>query len=56
MMRSSATRPPGTARPRRAAKALTASLTGVLVASTLSLVAPAAYAADVPAPTADQLF
>ena len=52
MMRSSSTRPPGTARPRRAAKALTASLTGVLVASTLSLVAPAAYAADVPAPTA----
>lgn len=52
MMRSPVTRPPRVARARRVSKALTASLTGVLVASTMSLVAPAAHAADVPAPTA----
>lgn len=51
-MRSPVTRPPRAERSRRVSKALTASLTGVLVASTMSLVAPAAYAADVPAPTA----
>lgn len=52
-MRSSATRPPGVGRRRRAPRALAASLSGVLVASTLSLAAPlAAHAADVPTPTA----
>ncbi|MCJ1708881.1 immunoglobulin-like domain-containing protein [Microbacterium sp. VKM Ac-2923] len=51
-MRSPVTRPPRAERSRRVSKALTASLTGVLVASTMSMVAPAAHAADVPAPTA----
>lgn len=51
-MRSQVTRPPRPARSRRVPKALVASLTGVLVASTMSMVAPAAHAADVPAPTA----
>jgi hypothetical protein len=51
-MRSPVTRPPRAASPRRVSKILTASLTGVLVASTMSLVAPAAHAADVPAPSA----
>ncbi|MFZ8755871.1 immunoglobulin-like domain-containing protein [Microbacterium sp. HMH0099] len=51
-MRSLAPRPPGAVRSRRAPKAVAASLTGVLVASTLSLIAPAAHAAEVPAPTA----
>ncbi|MDQ1082097.1 MULTISPECIES: immunoglobulin-like domain-containing protein [Microbacterium] len=48
-MRSSDSRPP---RAARFSRGLGLSLTGVLIASTMSLVAPAAHAADVPTPTA----